>query len=77
MTNTTDARALVERLRGKYAVGPHLPNGNPEFGWRQFEAPPDTARSCRRPNRRAGRDRAATGAVGFCRGNDWGTRLLV
>ena len=31
---------ITDRLRGKYAVGPHLPNGNPEFGWRQFEAPP-------------------------------------
>jgi hypothetical protein len=31
---------LVDRFRGKYACGPHLPNGNPEFGWRQFEAPP-------------------------------------
>lgn len=31
---------LVDRLRGKYASGPHLPNGNPEFGWKQFEAPP-------------------------------------
>lgn len=31
---------LVDRLRGLYAVGPHLPNGNPEFGWRQFQAPP-------------------------------------
>ncbi len=31
---------LVDRLRGKYACGPHLPNGNPEFGWRQFQAPP-------------------------------------
>lgn len=31
---------LVDRLRGKYASGPHLPNGNPEFGWRQFQAPP-------------------------------------
>lgn len=31
---------LVDRLRGKYACGPHLPNGNPEFGWRQFHAPP-------------------------------------
>lgn len=31
---------LVDRLRGKYASGPHLPNGKPEFGWRQFEAPP-------------------------------------
>lgn len=31
---------LIDRLRGKYASGPHLPNGNPEFGWRQFQAPP-------------------------------------
>lgn len=31
---------LVDRLRGKYASGPHLPNGNPEFGWRQFQATP-------------------------------------
>ncbi len=31
---------LVDRLRGKYASGPHLPNGQPEFGWRQFQAPP-------------------------------------
>jgi hypothetical protein len=31
---------LVDRLRGQYACGPHLPNGKPEFGWRQFQAPP-------------------------------------
>lgn len=31
---------LTDRLRGKYACGPHLPNGNPEFGWRQFYASP-------------------------------------
>lgn len=31
---------LVDRLRGKYACGPMLPNGQPEFGWRQFETPP-------------------------------------
>jgi hypothetical protein len=31
---------LVDRLRGKYASGPTLPNGEPEFGWRQFETPP-------------------------------------
>ena len=30
---------LTDRLRGKYEVGPHLPNGEPEFGWRQFETP--------------------------------------
>jgi hypothetical protein len=31
---------LTDRLRGKYAIGPMLPNGEPEFGWRQFESPP-------------------------------------
>lgn len=31
---------LVDRLRGRYACGPMLPNGEPEFGWRQFDTPP-------------------------------------
>jgi hypothetical protein len=31
---------LCDRLRGKYANGPTMPNGEPEFGWRQFETPP-------------------------------------
>lgn len=31
---------LVDRLRGKYAIGPTLPNGEPEFGWREFDTPP-------------------------------------
>ena len=31
---------LVDRLRGRYPMGPHLPNGEPEFGWRQFGATP-------------------------------------
>lgn len=31
---------LADRLRGKYACGPTLPDGEPEFGWRQFETPP-------------------------------------
>jgi len=31
---------ITHRLRGQYAMGPHLPNGEPEFGWTQFEAPP-------------------------------------
>ena len=31
---------LIDRLRGKYASGPMLPNGEPEFGWRQFDTPP-------------------------------------
>lgn len=31
---------LTDRLRGNYACGPHLPNGRPEFGFRQFQAPP-------------------------------------
>jgi hypothetical protein len=31
---------LTDRLRGRYACGPTLPNGEPEFGWREFETPP-------------------------------------
>lgn len=31
---------LTDRLRGRYACGPTLPDGEPEFGWRQFETPP-------------------------------------
>ena len=31
---------LVNRLQGRYAVGPTLPDGEPEFGWRQFEGTP-------------------------------------
>lgn len=31
---------LVDRLRGKYASGPIMPNGEPEFGWRQFQTSP-------------------------------------
>lgn len=31
---------LIDRLQGRYAVGPTLPNGEPEFGWREFEVPP-------------------------------------
>lgn len=32
--------SLVDRLRGRYAQGPTMPNGEPEFGWRQFPTPP-------------------------------------
>jgi hypothetical protein len=31
---------LVDRLRGKYAQGPTMPNGEPEFGWRHFPTSP-------------------------------------
>jgi hypothetical protein len=31
---------LTDRLRGKYACGPVMKNGEPEFGWRQHEVPP-------------------------------------
>lgn len=31
---------LTDRLRGKYANGPTMENGEPEFGWREFETPP-------------------------------------
>lgn len=27
---------LTDRLRGKYAVGPIMDNGEPEFGWNQY-----------------------------------------
>lgn len=30
---------LVRRLRGEYACGPTMPNGEPEFGWRTFGEP--------------------------------------
>lgn len=31
---------LTDRLRGRYACGPTMPNGEPEFGWREFPTPP-------------------------------------
>lgn len=31
---------LVDRLRGKYASGQTMPNGEPEFGWREFPSTP-------------------------------------
>jgi hypothetical protein len=31
---------LIDRLNGRYACGPMMPNGEPEFGWREFEVPP-------------------------------------
>jgi len=31
---------LTDRLRGKYAIGPMLPNGEPEFGWHQYPQVP-------------------------------------
>lgn len=31
---------LCDRLRGRYAIGPTMENGEPEFGWREFETPP-------------------------------------
>lgn len=30
---------LTKRLRGQYAMGPTLANGEPEFGWRSFGDP--------------------------------------
>lgn len=32
---------LINRLRGRYAVGPIMANGEPEFGYRQFDKLPD------------------------------------
>jgi hypothetical protein len=31
---------LTDRLRGRYAKGPTMPSGEPEFGWSEFSAPP-------------------------------------
>lgn len=31
---------LLDRLRGRYACGPTMENGEPEFGWREHETPP-------------------------------------
>lgn len=31
---------LTDRLRGRYACGPIMANGEPEFGYREFETPP-------------------------------------
>jgi len=31
---------LTDRLRGRYAIGPLQLDGEPEFGWRQYETPP-------------------------------------
>jgi hypothetical protein len=31
---------IVDRLRGRYSMGPILPSGEPEFGWRQFDGLP-------------------------------------
>lgn len=31
---------LTDRLRGRYACGPLMPNGQPEFGYRLFDTPP-------------------------------------
>lgn len=36
----TISTKLTNRLQGKYACGPTMDNGEPEFGWRQFEVPP-------------------------------------
>ena len=39
---------LTDRLRGKYACGPMLPSGEPEFGWRQMpEIPIQVAAAAR------------------------------
>lgn len=31
-----EAWSLKQRLRGRYPVGPRLPNGEPEMGWREY-----------------------------------------
>mgnify|MGYP005831430683 CR=1 FL=1 len=41
MTDKNEAVDLRDRLRGKYAKGPRLANGEPEFGYSVFERMPD------------------------------------
>lgn len=31
---------ICDRLRGRYAVGPTMENGEPEFGWNTFPSSP-------------------------------------
>ena len=31
---------ICDKLRGRYATGPTMANGEPEFGWREFPTPP-------------------------------------
>jgi hypothetical protein len=41
LNKTVDiSHKLIDRLRGRYANGPIMPNGEPEFGWREFQTPP-------------------------------------
>jgi DNA-binding MarR family transcriptional regulator len=63
---------LTDRLRGRYANGPTMPNGEPEFGWRHFDTPPiqhEAADEIDRLNKlvaelRDGRTHAASQPVG-------------
>ena len=38
--NVKISNDLCDRLRGRYAVGPTMENGEPEFGWRTMPSPP-------------------------------------
>lgn len=67
---------LVDRLRGKYASGPHLPNGNPEFGWRQFQAPPIQHEAATEIERLQGQIAEARIALGKINEN-WSNTMLV
>lgn len=40
---------IVDRLRGRYPCGPRLPNGEPEFGWREFD-PDSLAHLLKKPS---------------------------
>jgi hypothetical protein len=39
-TATSYSTDIVDRLMGRYGLGPHVQNGLPEFGWRQFQTTP-------------------------------------
>lgn len=61
--NVKISNALVDRLRGRYACGPTLPNGKPEFGWRQYATAPIQVEAAERIEEQAGHIAALVEAV--------------
>lgn len=59
---------LVDRLLGKYANGPTMENGEPEFGWYQFdEVPPIHKEAAERIERLTSENERLRGALAFYR----------
>lgn len=62
---------LTKRLRGQYAMGPTLPSGEPEFGWRSFGEPvPIQVEAANEIER-------LTNALISLNGKDWETELRI